>query len=151
MVFNPDFVAEPWMARSRGEQGRVGCGVTIRKDSAGRTIRPSPRATSSTRGSGSSIRHRPPYAFFLYDIKNGEAYNKKKITTPRRSGSRKDELDLEVTLEGPRGYFPVLAAYLAALPMLSARGGEVRRQVDGARQHRVQRPFVSRLGSKTSR
>ena len=28
----------------------------------------------------------------------------------------KDDWTLEVTLEGPRGYFPVLAAYLAALP-----------------------------------
>ena len=28
----------------------------------------------------------------------------------------KDDWTLEVTLEGPRGYFPVLSAYLAALP-----------------------------------
>ena len=36
---------------------------------------------------------------------------------PSEVGVRaKDDWTLEVTLEGPRGYFPVLAAYLAALP-----------------------------------
>ena len=58
-----------------------------------------------------------PYASFLYDIKNGEAYNKKQITDASQVGVRaKDDWTLEVTLDGPRGYFPVLAAYLAALP-----------------------------------
>jgi ABC-type oligopeptide transport system substrate-binding subunit len=58
-----------------------------------------------------------PYASFLYDIKNGEAFNKKQVTDASQVGARaKDDWTLEVTLEGPRGYFPVLAAYLAALP-----------------------------------
>ncbi|OLC34415.1 MAG: hypothetical protein AUH81_12380 [Candidatus Rokubacteria bacterium 13_1_40CM_4_69_5] len=58
-----------------------------------------------------------PYASFLYDIKNAEAFNKKQVTDPGRVGVRaRDDWTLEVTLEGPRGYFPVLAAYLAALP-----------------------------------
>src|SRR5881296_3407466 len=58
-----------------------------------------------------------PYASFLYDIKNGEAFNKKQITDASQVGVRaKDDWTLEVTLEGPRGYFPVLTAYLAALP-----------------------------------
>src|SRR5712692_7558617 len=58
-----------------------------------------------------------PYASFLYDIKNGEAFNKKQVTDPDQVGVKaKDDWTLEVTLEGPRGYFPVLAAYLAALP-----------------------------------
>jgi ABC-type oligopeptide transport system substrate-binding subunit len=58
-----------------------------------------------------------PYASFLYDIKNGEAFNKKQLTDAGQVGVRaKDDWTLEVTLEGPRGYFPVLAAYLAALP-----------------------------------
>ena len=58
-----------------------------------------------------------PYAAFLYDIKNGEAYNKGQITDAGQVGVRaKDDWTLEVTLEGPRGYFPVLSAYLAALP-----------------------------------
>jgi oligopeptide transport system substrate-binding protein len=58
-----------------------------------------------------------PYASFLYDIKNGEAFNKKQLTDASQVGVRaKDDWTLEVTLEGPRGYFPVLAAYLAALP-----------------------------------
>jgi oligopeptide transport system substrate-binding protein len=58
-----------------------------------------------------------PYASFLYDIKNGEAFNKKQITDASQVGVRaRDDVTLEVTLEGPRGYFPVLSAYLAALP-----------------------------------
>ncbi|MEX2145484.1 MAG: peptide ABC transporter substrate-binding protein [Candidatus Rokuibacteriota bacterium] len=58
-----------------------------------------------------------PYASFLYDIKNGEAFNKKQVTDASQVGVRaRDDWTLEVTLEGPRGYFPVLSAYLAALP-----------------------------------
>src|SRR5436190_13496802 len=58
-----------------------------------------------------------PYASFLYDIKNGEAFNKKQLADASQVGVRaKDDWTLEVTLEGPRGYFPVLTAYLAALP-----------------------------------
>src|SRR5437773_6465645 len=58
-----------------------------------------------------------PYAAFLYDIKNAQAFNKKELTDPSQVGVRaKDDWTLEVTLEGPRGYFPVLSAYLAALP-----------------------------------
>jgi oligopeptide transport system substrate-binding protein len=58
-----------------------------------------------------------PYSSFLYDIKNGEAFNKKQVTDPGQVGVKaKDDWTLEVTLEGPRGYFPVLTAYLAALP-----------------------------------
>ena len=58
-----------------------------------------------------------PYAAFLYDIKNAQAFNKKEVTDPGQVGVRaKDDWTLEVALEGPRGYFPVLAAYLAALP-----------------------------------
>src|SRR5438132_205221 len=58
-----------------------------------------------------------PYASFLYDIKNGEAFNKKQLADASQVGVRaRDDWTLEVTLEGPRGYFPVLTAYLAALP-----------------------------------
>jgi oligopeptide transport system substrate-binding protein len=58
-----------------------------------------------------------PYASFLYDIKNGEAFNKKQLGDASQLGVRaKDDATLEVTLEGPRGYFPVLSAYQAALP-----------------------------------
>ncbi|HUF92092.1 MAG TPA: peptide ABC transporter substrate-binding protein, partial [Candidatus Limnocylindria bacterium] len=48
---------------------------------------------------------------------NGEAFNKKQVTDASQVGVRaRDDWTLEVTLEGPRGYFPVLSAYLAALP-----------------------------------
>jgi ABC-type oligopeptide transport system substrate-binding subunit len=58
-----------------------------------------------------------PYAAFLYDIKNAEAFNKGRLGDRDLVGVRaRDDWTLEVTLEGPRAYFPVLTAYLAALP-----------------------------------
>jgi oligopeptide transport system substrate-binding protein len=58
-----------------------------------------------------------PYSSYFYDIKGAEAFNKAKVTDASQVGVRaKDDWTLEVTLEGPRGYFPVLSAYLAALP-----------------------------------
>jgi ABC-type oligopeptide transport system substrate-binding subunit len=119
MVFNSDFVAVPWMA-SKVEGNKDGSVWTfnIRKDS-----RWSDNAPVSARDFEWSWKRQldpasaAPYASFLYDIKNGEAFNKKKVTDPKEVGVRaKDDWTLEVTLEGPRGYFPVLAAYLAALP-----------------------------------
>ncbi|MBI4590281.1 MAG: twin-arginine translocation signal domain-containing protein [Candidatus Rokubacteria bacterium] len=119
MVFNADFVAVPWMA-TRVEGNKEGSVWTfaIRKDS-----RWSDNAPLTARDFEWSWKRQldpataAPYASFLYDIKNGEAFNKKQLTDPSQVGVKaKDDWTLEVTLEGPRGYFPVLAAYLAALP-----------------------------------
>jgi oligopeptide transport system substrate-binding protein len=119
MVFNADFVAVPWMA-SKVESNKDGSAwtFTLRKDS-----RWSDNAPVTARDFEWSWKRQldpasaAPYASFLYDIKNAEAFNKKKITDAGQVGVRaKDDWTLEVTLEGPRGYFPVLAAYLAALP-----------------------------------
>jgi oligopeptide transport system substrate-binding protein len=119
MVFNADFLAVPYMA-SKVESNKDGSvwTFTIRKDS-----RWSDNAPVSARDFEYSWKRqlnpetKAPYASFLYDIKNGEAFNKKQITDPSQVGVRaKSDWTLEVTLEGPRGYFPVLAAYLAALP-----------------------------------
>lgn len=59
-----------------------------------------------------------PYAGFLYDLKNAEAFNKGKEGFTRDSVGIKatDDYTLVATMEGPRGYFPVLASYTAALP-----------------------------------
>jgi ABC-type oligopeptide transport system substrate-binding subunit len=58
------------------------------------------------------------YAGFLYDIKNGEAFNQGKagITADMVGVKAEDPKTLVVTMEGPRGYFPAIAAYDAALP-----------------------------------
>jgi oligopeptide transport system substrate-binding protein len=57
------------------------------------------------------------YAGFLFDIKNAEAFNSKKIADASQVGVKAvDDQTLEVTLEGPRGYFPALVAYIAAVP-----------------------------------
>jgi oligopeptide transport system substrate-binding protein len=69
-----------------------------------------------------------PYSSYFYDIKGAEPFNKSKV--PDASGVgvvAKGDWTLEVTLEGPRGYFPVLAAYLAALP---AHKGSVEKHGD---------------------
>ena len=119
MVFNADFVSVPWMA-TKVESNKDGSVWTfmIRKDS-----RWSDNSPVSARDFEWSWKRQldpataAPYASFLYDLKNGEAYNKKQVTDAGQVGVRaKDDWTLEVTLEGPRGYFPVLAAYLAALP-----------------------------------
>jgi oligopeptide transport system substrate-binding protein len=56
------------------------------------------------------------YAYQLYYLKNGEAFNTKKITDPEQIGVKaKDDRTLVVTLEGPcpyflsLGYFPTLS------------------------------------------
>jgi oligopeptide transport system substrate-binding protein len=57
------------------------------------------------------------YAGFLTDIKNAESFNTKKGATAADLGLKApDPLTLEVTLERPAGYFPILAAYKAAVP-----------------------------------
>jgi oligopeptide transport system substrate-binding protein len=119
MVFNADFVSVPWMATKveANKDGSVWT-FTIRKDS-----RWSDNSPVTARDFEWSWKRQldpataAPYASFMYDLKNGEAYNKKQITDASQVGVKaKDDWTLEVTLEGPRGYFPVLAAYLAALP-----------------------------------
>lgn len=61
------------------------------------------------------------YAGFLYDIKNAQSFNTKKGATAADLGLKAlDKYSLEVTLEGPRGYFPILSAYVAALPAYKA-------------------------------
>ncbi len=119
MVFNADFVAVPWLATKveGNKEGSVWT-FTLRKDS-----RWSDNAPVTARDFEWSWKRQldpataAPYAAFLYDLKNGEAFNKKQVTDASQVGVKaKDDWTLEVTLEGPRGYFPVLAAYLAALP-----------------------------------
>jgi ABC-type oligopeptide transport system substrate-binding subunit len=58
-----------------------------------------------------------PYSSYFYDIKGAAAFNKKEMPDAKDVGIKAiDDWTLEVTLEGPRGYFPVLSAYIAALP-----------------------------------
>lgn len=58
------------------------------------------------------------YAAFLFDLKNGEAVNTKAegVSVDDVGVKAIDELTLEITLEGPRGYFLTVLAYAAALP-----------------------------------
>src|SRR5437660_3617422 len=119
MRFNVNFEAAPYVAEkvTPNKDGSVWT-FAIRKDSKW-----SDGSPCSARDFEYSWKRQldpataAPYASFLYDIKNGEAFNKKQLTDAGQVGVQaKDDWTLEVTLEGPRGYFPVLAAYLAALP-----------------------------------
>lgn len=66
------------------------------------------------------------YAFILYDVKNGEAFNtgaevdidgKKRVPTADDLGLKAlDDWTFEVTLEGPRANLPQKVAYLACYP-----------------------------------
>ena len=58
------------------------------------------------------------YAGFLFDVKNGEGVNtgKEGLTVDDIGVKAIDDTTLEITLEGPRGYFVTVLAYAAALP-----------------------------------
>ena len=119
MKFTADFQAVPYVASKVTSNGDGSVWTyTIRKDS-----RWSDNSPCTARDFEYSWKRqldpatKAPYAAFLYDVKNGEAFNKGQITDAGQVGVKaKDDWTLEVTLEGPRGYFPVLSAYLAALP-----------------------------------
>ncbi len=58
------------------------------------------------------------YAGFLFDIKNAEKYNlgEEGITAEDLGMKALDDWTLEVTMEGPRSYFPQVVGYLASFP-----------------------------------
>ena len=90
------------------------------------------------------------YAAFLYDLKNAEAFNTKKegITADDVGAKALDDLTLELTLEGPRGYFLTVLAYTAALPAHRGAVEKIWRQVDGTRQYCHQWPLeIDDVGS----
>lgn len=59
-----------------------------------------------------------PYAYFLFPIKNGEAFNAGKLTDPAALGiAAPDARTLVITLERPTPYLPLLAANCAWYPV----------------------------------
>ena len=119
MKFNADFQPGPYVAEkiSSNADGSVWT-FNIRKDSKwsdGTPCTAKDFEWSWKRQMDPASKN--PYSSYFYDIKGAEAFNKGKV--PDASGVgvvAKGDWVLEVTLEGPRGYFPVLSAYLAALP-----------------------------------
>jgi ABC-type oligopeptide transport system substrate-binding subunit len=58
-----------------------------------------------------------PYASFLYDIKNAQAYNTGKLPDDSTLGIKViDPQTIQFTLEAPAAYWPALMAYAAAAP-----------------------------------
>jgi oligopeptide transport system substrate-binding protein len=119
MRFTPDYVAVPWMAE-KVEANADGSVWTfhLRKDakwSNGDPLTAHDFAWSWKRQLDPATA--APYSAFLYDLKNGEAFNKGQVTDRDSVGVKAlDAHILQATLEGPRDYFPVLVAYFAALP-----------------------------------
>ncbi|MET0488383.1 MAG: peptide ABC transporter substrate-binding protein [Candidatus Rokuibacteriota bacterium] len=119
MKFNADFQPGPYVAEkiSSNADGSVWT-FNIRKDSKwsdGTPCTAKDFEWSWKRQMDPASKN--PYSSYFYDIKGAEPFNKGKV--PDASGVgvvAKADWVLEVTLEGPRGYFPVLSAYLAALP-----------------------------------
>lgn len=59
-----------------------------------------------------------PYAYFLFPIKNGEAFNAGKVPDPAALGvAAPDERTVVITLERPTPYLPLLAANAAWYPV----------------------------------
>src|SRR3989449_5059203 len=119
MKFNSDFQPVPYVATkvASNPDGSVWT-FTIRKDSKwsdGGACTARDFEWSWKRQMDPASKN--PYSSYFYDIKGAEPFNKSKVPDASQVGVRaKDDWTLEVTLEGPRGYFPVLSAYLAALP-----------------------------------
>ncbi len=119
MRFTPDFVAVPWLAE-KVESKADGSVWTfrLRKDakwSNGDAVTAHDFAWSWKRQLDPATA--APYSAFLYDLKNGEAFNKGQVKDANEVGVKAlDDHTLQAMLEGPRGYFPVLVAYAAALP-----------------------------------
>src|SRR5437867_8935963 len=119
MKFDANFQPVPYVAEkiSSNPEGSVWT-FTIRKDS--RWSDGSPCTAKDFEWSWKrqmDPASKNPYSSYFYDIKGAEAFNKSKVPDASQVGVvAKNDWTLEVTLEGPRGYFPVLSAYLAALP-----------------------------------
>ena len=119
MRFTPDYVAVPWMAETveSNADGSIWT-FRLRKDvkwSNGDALTAHDFAWSWKRQLDPATA--APYSAFLYDLKNAEAFNKGQVKDRDAVGVKAvDDQTLQATLEGPRGYFPVLVAYFAALP-----------------------------------
>ncbi len=65
------------------------------------------------------------YAYQLYGLKNGYAYNTGEITDPSEVGVKAiDEKTLEVTLDRPMSYFLSLTSFITYLPIKKEAGEE---------------------------
>lgn len=57
-----------------------------------------------------------PYSSLLFDIRNAEAINLEGMDPEELGTNVIDDWTLEVEMEGPRGVFPIVASYIAAVP-----------------------------------
>ncbi len=119
MKFDPNYKSTPWLAE-RYEANPTGDVYTFYlrqglKWSNGDPVTAHDFVWSYQRKLDPAVA--ADYVGFFYDLKNAEKINKGEIKDLAQLGVKaKDDLTLEFTLEGPRGYFPVLMAYAATAP-----------------------------------
>src|SRR5262245_44943554 len=119
MKFDPNYQAIPWLAE-RYEMSPKGDVYTFYlrsglKWSNGDAVTAHDFVWSYQRKLDPAVA--ADYVGFFYDVKNAEKINKGEIKDLTQLGVKaQDDLTLVFTLEGPRGYFPVLMAYAATAP-----------------------------------
>ena len=82
------------------------------------------------------------YAYQLYYIKNGQAYNEKKAKVEDVGVKAINAVTLKVDLEAPCSYFLSLCSFHTLYPVKKSVVDEIRRQVGpGSQDLRLQRPL----------
>ncbi len=124
LTFDPDLNAVPdWAETFTPNEDASVWTFNIRPDNQGWTNGTETRPVTSQDFVYSWERQLNPanaaaYAGFLFDIKNAEKYNlgEEGIAATDLGVKALDEWTLEVTMEGPRAYFPQVVGYLASVP-----------------------------------
>jgi oligopeptide transport system substrate-binding protein len=124
LTFDPDLNAIPdWADTFTPNEDASVWTFTIRQDNQGWTDGTDQRPVTAHDFVYSWERQLNPanaaaYAGFLFDIKNAEKYNlgEEGVAAEDLGMRALDDWTLEVTMEGPRSYFPQVVAYTAAVP-----------------------------------
>lgn len=124
LTFDPDLNAIPdWAETFSSNDDATVWTFNIRPDNIGWTNGTETRPVTAQDFVYSWERQLNPanaaaYAGFLFDIKNAEKYNLGEEEVPAEELGMKalDDWTLEVTMEGPRGYFPQVVGYQASVP-----------------------------------
>jgi len=124
LTFDPDLNAVPdWASEFTPNEDASVWTFNIRPDNIGWTNGTDTRPVTAQDFVFSWERQLNPanaaaYAGFLFDIKNAEKYNlgEEGVAAGDLGMRALDEWTLEVTMEGPRAYFPQVVGYTAAVP-----------------------------------
>jgi oligopeptide transport system substrate-binding protein len=124
LTFDPNLNAIPdWAEEFTPNEDASVWTFKLRKDNQGWTNGTDTRPVTAQDFVWSWARQLDPangaaYAGFLFDVKNAEKFNlgEDGVTAADLGTKALDDWTLEVTMEGPRAYFPQVAGYVAAVP-----------------------------------